>query len=195
MTLNKLNLGCGQFRKEGYINVDVSPHAQADVLHNLDTYPYPFETESFDLIEADHVLEHLADPFRTMTEITRILKPGGQIHLCVPHFSRGFTHPEHQRGFDITFPYYFQPDFPGGYTGTHLLLETMRLHWMGQPYLMKQMLPFWLYYLARGIGRILDYLANLSPIFCSRLWCFWVGGFYEIEFVFEKPVTAKEDTR
>lgn len=191
--MKKLNLGCGQFRKEGYINVDISPLSQADVIHNLEEFPYPFQDNTFDLIEADHILEHLTDPFCAMTEFKRIARPGGQIHIRVPHFSRGFTHPEHKRGFDITFPYYFDDNFPGGYTGTRLILHKARFHWFGQPYLMKRLLPAWLYYPLRVLGNLLDTLANVAPLFCSRVWCFWVGGFHEIEFLFEKPLTPGED--
>jgi len=185
--MKKLNLGCGQFRKDGFVNIDISPHTRADVVHDLDQFPYPFDDETFGLIEADHLLEHLSTPFRVMTELNRLLKPGGIIHILVPHFSRGFTHPEHKRGFDVTFPSYFNRNFVGGYTGTHLISRKTELHWFGQKYLMKKLLSPWIYYSLLTIGRILDVAAKVSPLFCSRIWCFWVGGFYEIEFVFEKP--------
>ena len=185
--MKKLNLGCGQFRKEGYINLDVSPLSKADVICDLEKFPYPFDDNTFDFIEAAHLLEHLSDPCRVMSEINRILKPGGTIHIRVPHFSRGFTHPEHKRGFDVTFPLYFNKNFVGGYTGTHLINKKTELHWFAQKHLMKSILKSWLYYMLSIIGGILDIFANLSPIFCSRVWCFWVGGFYEIEFIFEKP--------
>ena len=186
--MKKLNAGCGQFRKEGYVNLDISPRSQADVFHDLDVFPYPFEACTFDLIEAEHVLEHLSNPFRVMAELHRIAKPAGTIHIQVPHFSRGFTHPEHKCGFDATFPLYFDPKFVGGYTGTELLHTKTTLHWFGQKYLMKKLLSPWLYAVLLLIGNVLDVLANLSPLFCSRVWCFWVGGFYEIEYVFQKPV-------
>ncbi len=63
----------------------------------------------------------------------------------------------------------------------------MKLHWFAQKYLMKKHLPIWMYYLLTWIGTVIDILANASPMFCSRIWCYWVGGFYEIEFVFRKP--------
>lgn len=37
----------------------------------------PFQTESFDLIFADWVVEHLADPSAVAAEVFRVLKPGG----------------------------------------------------------------------------------------------------------------------
>lgn len=43
-----------------------------------------FEDASFDVVVALHVLEHLHDPISTMSEIKRILKPGGVTLIVVP---------------------------------------------------------------------------------------------------------------
>ena len=181
----KLNLGSGEFLKDGYVNVDFYSLSSPDVSHNLNQFPYPFEDNYFELVEADHVLEHLLDPFQVMSELRRICAPGAKIHIRVPHFSRGFTHADHKRGFDVTFPYYFNPEFRPGYQRIPLKLIRMRLRWFAQPYLKKSLLPMPLFLLGRTIGAIFDFFANLSPYLCSRLWCFWVGGFEEIEFVFQ----------
>jgi SAM-dependent methyltransferase len=45
----------------------------------------PFETESFDLIVADWVFEHLDDPVEVGRELWRILKPGGWICARTPN--------------------------------------------------------------------------------------------------------------
>ena len=180
----KLNLGSGNFPKPGYINVDIDPRVKPDLLHDLNKFPYPFKDNEFDVVEADHVLEHLNDPFRVMKEIHRITKPGGLVIIRVPHFSRGFTHPDHKRGFDFTFPYYFRKDFLGGYVGVEFRVEKVKLKWFAQPYLKKHYMPKLLFWIAKLTGYIIDFFANLSPAFCSRVWCFWVGGFDEIEFRF-----------
>jgi SAM-dependent methyltransferase len=183
----KLNLGSGEFKKSGYINLDVSRECAPDVVHDLEVFPYPFHDNQFDIIEADHVLEHLSEPFRVMKELNRILNSGGKLVIRVPHFSRAMSHPQHKRGFDITFPRYFDETFPGGFTGVSLKCEKMRLHWFAQRSLMKKCLSPRIYYLSLWIGKFIDFFANLFPLFCSRIWCFWVGGFYEAEFVFRKP--------
>lgn len=185
--MKRVNLGCGQFYKEGYVNVDFDPKAKVDIKHNLDLFPYPFEDNSVDELTADHVLEHLTNPFATMEEIHRILKPGGKLIIRVPHSSRGFTHADHKRGFDITFPFYFDPTFLGGYSGIHYKLQKMKLSWSAQPYLKKQMFSAPLFYSLMTVGAIIDFFANLSPAFCSRIWCYWVGGFEQIEYIFNKP--------
>lgn len=180
----KLNLGCGEFKKPGYINVDFDSVSTPDIRHDLNVFPYPFEDDAFELVEADHVLEHLESPFRAMRELHRITRRGGAIVVRVPHFSRGFTHPEHRCGFDVTFPFYFQPSFKGGYQGVELELRGLRLSWFAQPYLKETVLPRPVHFLARLAGRVLDFLANRAPFFCSRAWCYLVGGFEEVEFRF-----------
>lgn len=191
MTMNgeitkKLNLGCGEDHKEGYVNLDWSPLAKPDVVHDLNAIPYPFPDSSFDLIEAFHVLEHLDKPFKVMGEMHRMLKPGGTLHVKVPHFSRGFTHAEHAHGFDVTFPLYFNKNFTkSGYFGVDFSLQSMRFSWLAFFHLLpsmgygKTMIAF-----LRIANSVVSALANLAPNFASRIWCFWVGGFDEIEFYF-----------
>lgn len=178
----KLNLGSGKFPKQGYVNVDVLP---ADVQHDLDVFPYPFTDNQFDEIEADHLLEHLKDPFRVMKELHRILVPGGIVTIRVPHFSRGFTHSDHKRGFDVGFPIYFNPEMDD-YVGTPFELEVMKLTWSAQPYRARKLMGPITFRIARILNGIISPLANLSPYLCSRLWCFWVGGFEEIRYTFKK---------
>ncbi|MCX7605891.1 MAG: class I SAM-dependent methyltransferase [Bacteroidia bacterium] len=182
--MQRLNLGSGEFPKPGFINVDYYSFTPPDVCHDLNVFPYPFEDNAFDLVESDHCLEHLKDPFAVMREIHRITKPGGIVRIRVPHFSRGFTHADHKRGFDVTFPYYFDPTFRGGYMGVHFRVQQVRLTWFAQPYLKRTVLSPWAFYGAIVVGKVIDFFANLSPFLASRLWCFWVGGFEEIFFEF-----------
>jgi len=94
----KLNIGCAGYKKPGYINLDWQSIVEPDINHDLNTFPYPFQDNSFELVEASHILEHLDRPFEVMKELHRILKPGGRLLIRVPHFSRGMTHPEHSHG-------------------------------------------------------------------------------------------------
>lgn len=180
----KLNLGCGEFKKTGYVNVDFYSVSEPDIRHDLNQFPYPFPDNEFETIEADHVIEHLHDPFGVMKELKRIAADKAEIIIRVPHFSRGFTHADHKRGFDVTFPFYFDPSFPAGYQGTPLIHTKTRLRWFGQPYMKKRVMGSAMYTLGMCIGVVIDFFANLSPYACSRIWCFWVGGFEEIEFRF-----------
>ena len=190
--MRKLNLGCGIDYKEGFVNVDFHSHIKIDVEHDLNVLPYPFNDGEFDYIYASHILEHLDKPFVIITELHRILKPGGTLHIKVPHFSRGFTHAEHKAGFDVTFPFYFNPQFTkSGYYGVEFVLQKMRLHYFAFYHLLPYMgVSKIVISIMKIIGGIIDFFANLSPKLCSRIWCFWVGGFEEIEFVFLKKNDA-----
>jgi SAM-dependent methyltransferase len=180
--MNRLNLGCGQFKKKEYVNVDWDLSTEPDVCHDLSNLPYPFEDNRFEVIELDHVLEHLPNTFDIMHELHRICAPDGKVIIRVPHFSRSLTHPEHKCGFDFTFPFYFNPDWKGGYAGIHFEQEAIRMRWFSQPYLKRKVLKGTTFYLGLCIGKLLDFFANLSPAVCSRIWCFFVGGFEEIEY-------------
>ena len=46
----------------------------------------PFAKNSVDLCIMSQVLEHVQDPKKTMSEIARVLKPGGYLHLSCPNY-------------------------------------------------------------------------------------------------------------
>ncbi|MDP2709116.1 MAG: methyltransferase domain-containing protein [bacterium] len=181
-----LNLGCGEEKKTDCINIDNNPLAQPDILHNLNSFPYPFAESSINEIRAFHLLEHLSDPFGAMKEFHRILKPGGRLWLKVPHFSRGLTHAQHEHGFDVSFPLYFNAGFTkSGYTGVEFELKKIKLRWLAFFHLLKYMgIGAITKYILKFFNVIISFLANLSPACASRIWCFWVGGFDEIEMEF-----------
>ena len=55
-----------------------------DVDHNVDLQQLPFEDDTYDFVFASHVLEHVPDDQRAISEIRRILKPKGIAILPVP---------------------------------------------------------------------------------------------------------------
>jgi SAM-dependent methyltransferase len=57
----------------------------------IDVMDIPFPDHRFDFILCCHVLEHVPDDRRAMTELHRVLKPGGRGVLQTP-FSRFLTH-------------------------------------------------------------------------------------------------------
>ena len=83
--MKKLNLGCGDDYKEGWINLDIDRQQKADVYHNLKKFPYPFKNNYFDYILANHILEHLEKPLKVIEELARICKDNGIIHIEMPY--------------------------------------------------------------------------------------------------------------
>jgi len=53
------------------------------LLEQADVLSLPYDDQSFDVVMAAHVLEHLPDPQRALAEMIRVLKPGGMVFLCV----------------------------------------------------------------------------------------------------------------
>ena len=116
-----------------------------------------------------------------MMDLDRVCADQALIKIKVPHFSRGMPHPDHKRCFDVTFPYYFSPTFPPGFVGREMKVDYQRLRWFGQPYMKQGAMPAPMYWGGRIAGAVIDFFANFSLMFCSRVWCFWVGGFEEYE--------------
>jgi len=100
MEQKKLNLGCGEDIKEGFVNLDSVKARGVDVVHDLNKIPYPFRDEEFEEIHAFHVLEHLdGDWFKIIKELSRILKKDGVILIKVPHFTSPIAFMENHRRF------------------------------------------------------------------------------------------------
>ncbi len=58
--IKKLDLACGDRKQEGFIGVDRCSIQGVDIVHDLETYPWPFENESIDEIFCSHYIEHLS---------------------------------------------------------------------------------------------------------------------------------------
>ncbi len=105
-----LDVGCGNHKVPGATGVDFLKIPGVDIVHDLNKFPYPFKENTFDVIYANQVLEHLdADLDRILFELCRICKPGGKIKITVPHaLSVGaFSDPTHKRFFTyFTFDYF-----------------------------------------------------------------------------------------
>lgn len=104
-----LHLGCGMNKIPESIGVDINKKSAADIIHNLDKFPYPFKGNQFEKIVADNILEHLDNVPRVMEEIYRISKNGAKVFITTGHFSGidAFTDPTHKHFFTSrTFDYF-----------------------------------------------------------------------------------------
>lgn len=82
-----LDVGCGNNKHPRAIGIDKSENTQADIIHDLNNFPWPLEDSSFDEIICNDVLEHLDNIIKVMEEIHRIGKAGAIVQIRVPHFS------------------------------------------------------------------------------------------------------------
>ena len=97
--MTTLDVGCGNAKTPGAVGLDSNPATQADVLHDLNVYPWPLAESAFDRIICSHIVEHVADLVRFMGELHRVGQPGAQVEIVTPHFSSRFsvTDPTHVR--------------------------------------------------------------------------------------------------
>ena len=85
-------LDCGAGRRSVYydnvVNFEIVDYDTTDVIGVGEQLP--FHDGVFDGVISVAVLEHVRDPFRCASEISRVLKPGGRLICAVP-----FLQPEH----------------------------------------------------------------------------------------------------
>jgi hypothetical protein len=85
----KLNLGSGNRRIPGFINVDLTASCKPDVVADLEDTPWPFRDDIADEVLMSHVLEHLGATgegfLRIMTELYRICRDQARILIITPH--------------------------------------------------------------------------------------------------------------
>ena len=110
-SLKILDIGCGMHKSPGSIGIDFNPLSEADYIHDLDIFPYPFKDNTFDVILCRSVLEHLNDVVKVMEEIHRVGKPGCIVKIIVPFFSSHWAHvdPTHKHFFTSHSFDYFIP--------------------------------------------------------------------------------------
>ena len=97
----KLNLGSGDSRYEGFLNVDISREFQPDIICDLG-YGLPFLDNTIDEIRADNIIEHLSDTIFIMNDIWRVLKHDATVNIHVPHeaSSMACADPTHKKIFN-----------------------------------------------------------------------------------------------
>jgi SAM-dependent methyltransferase len=81
-----LNLGCGNttFAAPNVVNLDMYPRPGINCVWDLSKTPLPFEDNTFDLIIANHVLEHIPGWWDCFKELARVVKVGGEIKVWLP---------------------------------------------------------------------------------------------------------------
>jgi len=80
----KLNLGCGDDKLPGFINIDIDIGVKPDLVCDIKKLPYG--DESISEIVCSDILEHFgrAEVFDVMGEIRRVIKSGGRLDVRVP---------------------------------------------------------------------------------------------------------------
>ena len=135
----KIDLACGDRKREGFYGIDIAPIPGVDLVHDLSIYPWPIETDSVDEVKCSHYVEHIPhidikglikesnsfDEFKSkvieskdgfinfINELYRIMKPGGKAIITMPYYTseRAFQDPTHTRYIGETAFLYLSKDW------------------------------------------------------------------------------------
>lgn len=151
----KLNLGCGNKRKDGFLGVDLYPCEAVDILANLEER-LPFDNDSVSEMFLDNVIEHINDIPALMKELHRISKPGGEIFIITPHFANmsSWVDPTHVHHLSYFSMEHFEKADVSHYTGGGFTILSKHLSFGG---------------LLGNIGRL---IFLFSPRIYEKSWCF-----------------------
>ncbi len=151
-----LDIGCGKNKyksknpKDVVIGIDCAKLPGVDKVHNLEKFPWPFKDNEFEIIIANHFLEHVSDLIKTLEEIHRICKPGAIIEVKVPYFASAgaFQDPTHKRFFTLrSFEYFDENSGLNYYSKARFNIQNKKL----------------IYFSSRPrISLIFDFFINLS---------------------------------
>lgn len=103
----RLNLGCGEDHRGGYHNVDAVGGCNPDEVVDLGETPWPWPDVHFDRVLASHVLEHLPDVEMALSEVARILRPGGVLEVRWPIGMNERADPDHKHAWVWDTPLYY----------------------------------------------------------------------------------------
>ena len=170
---DKLHIGCGDIYLEDYLNTDHNPKWKVDEILDLDVFPYKFKDNTFKVVYASHILEHVNDFWKTFKELLRITKDGGIIHIRVPHFSCGMGYNDltHKRFFGWHTFQQILDNYGFKYECTNFKIISRRYNWTTDNH------PI--------MNAIISPLFNIIPKGFYERFCCWIFPVYEIELKLE----------
>jgi len=107
-----LDIGCGRNKFPGAVGIDFAAAADLDVAHDLNEFPYPLQSNSFDVILLRNVIEHIQNIVGLMGEIHRVGVNAADVIISTPHFSSLYSYqdPTHVRHMAYDSMDYFTED-------------------------------------------------------------------------------------
>ena len=182
----KIDLGSSFHKMPGHLGVDILKVEQVDVV--ADARNLPFKDSSIEGIYSNHCIEHIVEQLDVIREMWRVCKDGAVLHILVPHFSNPSYYDDltHQRLYSTrSFEHY---DFdlheinahPNYLPEVNLKLEFVKINYWPEHIIVRKVK--WKQIVIQLIRAVFNLLANANQFLCERIWCRWVGGFYEVEY-------------
>jgi hypothetical protein len=174
---DRLNLGCGRKPLCDSVNLDITHETNPDVVHDLNSLPWPLPDNHFREVLAYDCLEHLDNFIGAMEEIHRVCQDGAVVRSTVPHFScaNAYTDPTHRRLFG-----YFSMDYV---TGDNDLEFYTRVRF--------KTLTRKLIFFPSLVNKLVWRLANRFPAAYERRWAWIFPAWY---LYFELQVVKGDET-
>ncbi len=156
-----LELGCGSRKRLSHsIGIDIIDYDCVDIVGDIYEVLREVKNQSIIQVHSHHFFEHVHDVGLLMTEIARVLRPGGIVQISVPHFSNPYYYSDftHRSFFGLySFSYFakdplFRRKVPNYSRQDLFSLEEARLVFKSSP-------PF---YFRHGVKRILQAIFNLN---------------------------------
>ena len=124
----KLNIGCGNVKKEDYVNIDSNEKCNPDRLRDI-RRGLPYDDDTADEIYCAHLIEHLQpdDFIFFFNECNRVLKPHGKLTVKAPYFKEKWAYidPTHVKLItEYSFNFFINRDYnsvAAGVTGWYSL--------------------------------------------------------------------------
>jgi SAM-dependent methyltransferase len=174
-----LDLGCGARKTEGAFGIDAVRLPGVDLVHDLESTPYPLPDDCADEVVLHHVLEHFADPLPLMEEAWRLTRPGGRVSIRTPHYSGPYAwiDPTHRRTFTSQSFHYFGENGYSYYTAARFRVVRVRLKYFMEEQLWPRPHRLW--------GRLVQWFLDRHAAFGERFLCYWIGGIEELQVTLE----------
>jgi SAM-dependent methyltransferase len=95
-----LSVGGGPLRVHPkLVNLNIGLFANVDIVG--DGYALPYANESVSAVHCEAVLEHLEYPDQAVSQMFRVLKPGGQVFAATPFLQAFHAFPNHFQNFTL----------------------------------------------------------------------------------------------
>jgi len=111
-----LDIGAGEIKRKNFVRLDKRKLPGIDIVHDLESIPYPLPDECCLTIVGSHIIEHIKPwlMIDVMNELWRIMKVGGDLALSTPYAgSYGYWQdPTHCNGCNEATWQYFDPNYP-----------------------------------------------------------------------------------
>lgn len=117
----RLDIACGQRKAPGFVGIDLS--GDADITHDLFSYPWPIKPRRVQEVRISHFVEHIPHHrpewgavdgwWKFWDEVHRITKPGAKVEITHPYVMNGraFWDPTHVRFIHETTWYYLDAEW------------------------------------------------------------------------------------